>query len=494
MPPNKKKQGIANLARMMKTLDREVSRCSKCGMCQAVCPVYSLTGHEMDTARGKLALLDGLSQEMFTDADGTAARLNHCLLCGACGGGCPMNIDTTALFLNARAIIEGFRGLPWWKRFLFRWVMARPGRFDRLLAWAARFQSLVLKQKPTPLDGSCSRVASPRLSGRHVIPLAPVSFHVMKKQKSEPVKSTAKSVPASASVIAVGRRGIRVAFFVGCLLDKVFPETAKNIVGVLEQSGVEVIAPDDQGCCGMPVLAGGDREAFLRLMADHLVRFDPDQFDYLVTGCATCTAAIKKLWPEMTNGLSDPLRSAVNQIADKTHDISEFLVNILGVAEGMVSDGYTTPPVPPDAAATSVPMHSAHSDAGKASPVHGARAASGCPAAARVVATWHDPCHLAKTLGIRQEPRLLIKANPAYAFREMADPDLCCGMGGSFNLQYYDDSTAIGMKKIDAIRASGASVVATGCPACMIQLSDMLARADVPVAVRHVIDIFANRD
>jgi glycolate oxidase iron-sulfur subunit len=489
MLPNEKKQGIANLARMMKTLDREVSRCSKCGMCQAVCPVYGLTGHEKDTARGKLALLDGLAREMFADADGTAARLNHCLLCGACGNGCPMNIDTTALFLNARAIIEGFRGLPWWKRFLFRWVMAHPGRFDRLLAWAARFQSLVLKKNPTRLDGSCSRLASPRLSGRHVVPLAPVSFHVMKKQKSEPVQSTAKSVPASASVTAVGRRGIRVAFFVGCLLDKVFPETAKNIVRVLEQSGVEVIVPDDQGCCGMPVLAGGDREAFLRLMADHLVRFDPEQFDYLVTGCATCTAAIKKLWPEMTSGLSDPLRSEVNQIASKTYDISAFIVNILGV-----SDGHTAPPVPPDAAASSVFMHPANSDAGRAIPVHGARAASGGPAAARVVATWHDPCHLVKTLGIRREPRLLIASNPAYAYREMADSDLCCGMGGSFNLQYYDDSTAIGMKKIAAIRASGASVVATGCPACMIQLADMLAKADMDVAVRHVIDIFSGAD
>jgi glycolate oxidase iron-sulfur subunit len=491
MPPSDKKQGIASLAGMIKTLDREVSRCSKCGMCQAVCPVYGLTGHEKDTARGKLALLDGLAREMFADADGTAARLNHCLLCGACGAGCPMNIDTTALFLNARTIIEGFRGLPWWKRFLFRWVMARPGRFDRLLAWAVRFQPLVLKQKPTPLDGSCSRLASPRLSGRHVVRLAPVSFHAMEKQKSESVKSMAKSVPSS--IPGAGKRGIRAAFFVGCLLDKVFPETAKNIVSVLEQSGVEMIVPDDQGCCGMPVLAGGDREAFLRLMADHLVRFDPDQFDYLITGCATCTAAIKKLWPEMTSGLSDPLRSVVNRIADKTYDISVFLVNILGVTDGIASDGYAGPAVPADASAPSVSIHPTNSGAGRVLPMHAAQVASRKPAA-RMVVTWHDPCHLTKTLGIRREPRLLIKANPAYAFREMADPDLCCGMGGSFNLQYYDASAAIGMKKVDAIRASGASVVATGCPACMIQLSDMLARADLPVAVRHVIDIFADTD
>jgi len=473
---------------MLKTLDQDVSRCSRCGMCQAVCPVYRLTGHEKDTARGKLALIDGLMQEMFSDADGTAKRLNHCLLCGSCAAGCPMNIDILGVFLKARAIVEGFRGLPWWKRFLFRWLVAHPGRFDRLLARAARYQSLALKKKPVPMDGSCNRLAASRLSDRHVVPLASVPFHDMKRKSA----FSPESVPGPSPVPLTGGRGIRAAFFVGCLLDKVFPETARTIVDVLETNGVQVIVPDGQGCCGMPVLAGGDRDAFSRLMADHLVRFDPDQFDYLVTGCATCTAAIKKLWPEMTSDHEEQVRSAVERIADKTHDISAFMVNILGVADDILSDASIVPATPTDANTITAPVSPVISEAGKTTAVHDAQAAYAAPDPDRMVVTWHDPCHLAKTLGIRREPRMLIKANPTYAFREMPDPDLCCGMGGSFNLQYYETSTAIGLKKIDAIRASGASVVATGCPACMIQLADMLARAKLPVTVRHVIDIFAD--
>lgn len=470
---------------MMKTLDRDVSRCSRCGMCQAVCPVYRLTGHEKDTARGKLVLLDGLMREMFSDADGTAKRLNHCLLCGSCGAGCPMNIDILGVFLKARAIVEGFRGLPWWKRFLFRWLVAHPGRFDRLLARAARYQSLVLKKKPVPMDGSCNRLVSPRLSDRHVVPLALIPFHDMKRKPDY----SSGAFPALSPVSEIGGRGIRVAFFVGCLLDKVFPETAQTIVDVLEKKGVQVIIPDGQGCCGMPVLAGGDREAFYRLLTDHLARFDSDQFDYLVTGCATCTAAIKKIWPEMTSGQGEAVRSTAARLADKTHDISAFLVNILNVVIPVVP---IAPAVPTDSTAPKASVSSAISEAVRTPAIHDSHASSTASDPAGIAVTWHDPCHLNKTLGIRKEPRILLRASQAYAFREMPEADICCGMGGSFNLQYYDASVAIGLKKAEAVRASGADVVATGCPACMIQLADMLARAKLPIAVRHVIDIFAD--
>jgi glycolate oxidase iron-sulfur subunit len=453
-----KKQGIADLARMMKSLDQEVSRCSRCGMCQAVCPVYGLTGHEKDTARGKLALLDGLMREMFSGAEGTASRLKHCLLCGSCGTGCPMNIDTAVVFLRARGIIESYRRLAWWKRMLFRRLVARPARFDRFLAWASWLQFLALRRKPVHPQGPRDTVASLRFSDRRVIPLAPVPFHARKREKTEPEALVSRRMSASPPpASAVRGPRVRVAFFVGCLLDKVFPDTAENIVGTLEKHGAAVIIPDGQGCCGMPVLAGGDREAFSRLMVHNLASFDPDQFDYLVTGCATCTAAIKKFWPEMTADHAAAERRQITTIADKTHDISEFLVNVLGASD----------------AGLDAKQFSLHDD--------------------REIVTWHDPCHLAKTLGIRDEPRRLIRCDPARGFQEMPDADACCGMGGSFNLQYYGESAAIGSQKVDAIRASGASVVATGCPACMIQLTDMLARADLPVSVRHVIDLVAER-
>ena len=105
--------------------------------------------------------------------------------------------------------------------------------------------------------------------------------------------------------------------------------------------------------------------------------------------------------------------------------------------------------------------------------------------------TYHDPCHLKKSLKVVDEPRAIIKATPGCTLKEMAESDWCCGMGGSFNLQYYAISKSIGMKKAAQIKATGADVLATGCPACMIQISDMLSQSGAHIAVRHPIELFA---
>jgi glycolate oxidase iron-sulfur subunit len=105
--------------------------------------------------------------------------------------------------------------------------------------------------------------------------------------------------------------------------------------------------------------------------------------------------------------------------------------------------------------------------------------------------TYHDPCHLKKSLKVFNEPRAVIEATPGCKLTEMAEPDWCCGMGGSFNLQYYDISKGIGMKKAAQIQDTGATVLATGCPACMIQISDMLSQAGAKIAVRHPIELLA---
>jgi glycolate oxidase iron-sulfur subunit len=109
----------------------------------------------------------------------------------------------------------------------------------------------------------------------------------------------------------------------------------------------------------------------------------------------------------------------------------------------------------------------------------------------RLPLTYHDPCHLKKSLGVAAQPRTLLKANPAYILREMPESDWCCGCGGSFNLQHYETSAAIGQRKRDNIAASQARVVATGCPACMLQITDMLSQAGMRVKVKHTVEIYA---
>ncbi|MCD6584915.1 MAG: (Fe-S)-binding protein [Desulfobacteraceae bacterium] len=444
---------MIELIQMMKTLDQAVARCSRCGMCQAVCPLYIVTKNESDVARGKLMLLDGLMRSFFEDPKGVLQRLDRCLLCGSCAANCPRGVNTLEIFLNARIIISGYSRMPLVKKIIFRYLLSNPELFDRIISWASKWQYLFFIKTEFQLDASCAALISPLLSKRRMVPLAPVPFHKISPKIDPALKPKLKPKLKPERRKTEKKSGLKVAFFVGCLLDKVFPKIATDIVRILNYHEISVFIPSSQGCCGIPALSSGDQVTFNRLVAHSLDQFDPSGFDYLVTGCATCTATIKKFWPSMYKPASEDQGAAVHRIAEKTYDINQFLVDVLGVKK---------------------------SDKAEQN-------------AARPIITYHDPCHLRKTLNVHSEPRLVIQANNAYSFKEMPDADTCCGMGGSFNLAHYGLSTDIGKKKVANIESTGAAVVATGCPACMIQLVDMLAREKKQIRVAHTIEIYSEK-
>jgi len=426
--------GIKELTTLMQELEDQLKVCMRCGMCQAVCPLFAETGREADVARGKLALLDGLLQEMFKDPKGVYERLNRCLLCGSCAANCPSGVSVMEIFIKARAILAGFMGLSPAKKLVLRGMLSHPELFDRISEWGIKFQKIFTRPANELIGTSCARFVSPLIGNRHFVPLAKTPFH-----RRIPSLNTEK-----------GRSGIKVAFYVGCLIDKFFPNIAQDVVDVLAYHGVGVFMPQGQSCCGIPAVSSGDVATFNRLLRHNLEIFDAETFDYLVTSCATCTSTIKEIWPMMADKDSGYVRSRVEKLAQKTIDINQFLVSRVGLETAASHD-----PVTP------------------------------------VDITYHDPCHLKKSLGVSAEPRSLITAHPGYRLKEMPESDRCCGLGGSFNLQYYELSANIGRVKTDHITASSCSTVATGCPACMLQLSDMLSRSGSNIRVRHPMEIYA---
>ncbi len=431
------------LIALMREIEEQLTVCMRCGMCQAVCPLYAETGRESDVARGKLALLDGLLQEMFDKPHGVAERLHKCLLCGSCQAGCPSGVRVIEIFLKARAVLAAFSGLSAAQKILLRGMLARPGVLDRTALWGARFQKMLTRPVNDILGTSCARIASPLIGDRHFRPLAERPFH--------------QDIPKL--LTPPGASGRRVAFFVGCLIDKIYPRIAHAAVNACGRLGVGVFIPESLGCCGIPALSAGDTAAFQRLVRYNLAQLQQASFDFLVTACATCTSTIKKLWPLMLEGKDSGLQAQAVQLADKTLDISQFLVDKLNLTGGEIESA----------------------QGGRIAPAQGGR----------IAVTYHDPCHLRKSLGISAQPRAVLKAIPGCRLIEMPSPDQCCGMGGSFNLKHYRLSRRIGEHKRDAIRASGCRVVATSCPACMLQMSDILSRSGDGVAVKHVIELFA---
>lgn len=426
---------IKKLAKQFQKLETKLKVCTRCGMCQAVCPLFAETGREADLARGKLALLDGLAQEMFKNPDGVSERLNRCLLCGSCQSGCSSGVDVLEIFLTARAILAEYKGLSTAKKLLFRGMLAKPETFNALSSFASKFQPLFTRQVNQELGTSCARMATPLLGNRHFVPLSQEPFHKNHSELDTPP----------------GKSGLRVGFFVGCLLDKVFPRVAEATVQALQHHGVGIWMPENQGCCGIPALSSGDKNAFQQLVQYSINQFDIDTIDYLVTSCATCTFTIKKIWPMMFQNDSQELMEKVAAIANKTLDISQFLVKTLGVSASNTEKK---------------------------------------PSSQKI--TYHDPCHLKKSLDVSTEPRVLINADPGSYLVEMENADRCCGMGGSFNLHHYDLSASIGYEKASRILDTDCTTVATGCPACMAQLSDALSRCESQVQVKHVIEIYSD--
>ncbi len=429
---------MKDLAKAMKALEDQLVTCMRCGMCQSVCPLFDQTRKESDVARGKIVLLESLMEEMFDNPHGVNERLNKCLLCGSCAANCPSGVNVTQIFIEARAVITTYLKLPFYKKVVFRKMLARPQVFDKLISMGARIQKVFLSKPDSHTGTAKVKVLAPILKSRRIMPIADLSF-----QKKADALITGKKTT-----------GDRVALFTGCLIDKIFPNVGVAAVKALLHNNARVHIPKNQGCCAIPALASGDKDTFLELVNHNIALFPPHRFDYLVTACATCTSTIKKLWPAMLEDQDPQLAEQVRHLSDKTLDISQYLVDVAGLA-----------PLPETAA-----LQSTEDDP-------------------RIV-TYHDPCHLAKSLGVRQQPRTLLNACSGYTFKEMTEPDRCCGMGGSFNLYHYDLSEKIGTVKAGQIADTGCHTLATSCPACMMQISDMLSKADKKIFIKHPIELY----
>jgi glycolate oxidase iron-sulfur subunit len=415
---------------MFKELDDQLVGCMRCGMCQAVCPIFKLSGKETDVTRGKLALLDGLASEMLSDPEGVNEKLNRCLLCGTCQANCPSGVSVMDIFLKARAIMTGYFGLSPAKKAIFRGLLKNPKLFNALTDMGAKFQGVFTKKVDDMLGSSCARFNAPIIGDRHFSALASKPFHKIVPRQDTPA----------------GSSGLRVAFYVGCVIDKIYPQVGEAILKVLKHHGVGVYMPSGQACCGIPALSSGDTDTFDALVGMNVDRLRDGEFDYLVTGCATCTSTIKELWPHMYQGDSSRTYD-IGALAGKTMDISQFLVDILKVEPKELAGGKSV--------------------------------------------TYHDPCHLKNSLGITAQPRTLIKA-AGCDFKEMTDAGTCCGCGGSFNIAHYELSKEIGGRKADNIIAAKANVAATSCPACMLQITDMLSQKGADMSVKHVIELYAD--
>lgn len=243
----------------------------------------------------------------------------------------------------------------------------------------------------------------------------------------------------------VGPRVGRVLYFVGCATNYLSENVGRGVIHTLTRLGVEVVLPRGQMCCGFPICLAGARRAALKNIRRNLKVFDPADADAVIVDCATCGAALKKEYVQILTEMGEEEDSeTARRLGLKVLDISQYLSSF------------------------DLEKH--------------LRAVPG-----RV--TYHDPCHLLRTQGVRMEPRNLLRRIPGMELVEMEGADVCCGGGGTFQLEHPEVAAGITRNKIQAIMETEANLVATGCPGCRLQIHGHLE--DDRIRVLHPIELLA---
>jgi len=423
-----KEDSLKELGRFTK----ETEQCMKCGFCAFVCPVYQEEKIESSVARGKNELIKALLSGELEFTSELADRMYKCTACMACTELCPAKAHIPRLIVAARADFARTRGIKFPYGFVYRNLLPRRRLFGNLLKAASVFQSVFM-----PKTNGFIRHLPNFLSGlNHGRSLPSITGKFLSRQVPEVNQPAEGKKPV-----------LKIGYFSGCMNEYVTPHLGAKTIDFLTRQSVEVVIPRGQGCCGVPVFLGGGDFKTARKIADaNVAAFE--NVDYVVADCATCTCGFEE-YPRFLADTPER-KEAYARFAGKIRHISQFLTDVLE----MPASAYRT-----------------------------------APALAGKKITWHDPCHLNRHLGIKEQPRQILKSLDGAEYIEMPNADRCCGMAGQFNLLYYELSQKIAEKKIDSIAETDADIVVTACPGCQFQLLDNITRLGRRQKVMSLIEV-----
>lgn len=235
----------------------------------------------------------------------------------------------------------------------------------------------------------------------------------------------------------------RIGLFATCLVDLIRPSVGFAAVKLLEDAGCIVEVPN-QTCCGQPAFNSGDRKTARALALAVIEAFEG--YDAVVVPSGSCGGMIRSHFPDLFD--DDPNMAArVRRLADRTYELMSFLVDVLGV--------------------------------------------TGVSARHVGAVTYHDSCSGLRELGVRDQPRRLLKTVEGLNLVELQDADVCCGFGGTFCVKYPDISNVIVGKKAARVEESGAGLLLAGDVGCLLNIAGKLRREGSSVAVRHVAEVLA---
>lgn len=420
----------------LKDLDYSVvQQCMHCGLCLPTCPTYDATHLERNSPRGRIALMRAIADDRLEVTRTFAEEMYFCLGCLACMTACPAGVNYAELFEHARAEAEESGVLDNPARTVLRkatlaWLFMDHGRLQVV------GKALQLWQQ-TGLQGAVRNSGLTRLLPRRLRELEAMTPTV------QPAFSDELIDPITP---AVGPRRFRVALLTGCAQDLLFSDVNRDTALVLARNGCEVVTPPNQSCCGSLHAHNGEWDLACELARRNLEQFPPDRFDAIITNAGGCGSHLKHYHKLLHD---DPRYVDAAVLWDaKVKDIHEWLAEI----------GINPPP------------------------------AAGQP---RQTVTYHESCHLCHGQKVSAQPRQLLRTIPGLNLVELPEANWCCGSAGIYNLTQPDMAGKLLERKTDHILSTGAAIVATGNPGCILQVINGLKNRGVGVRVAHPVTLLA---
>ena len=235
----------------------------------------------------------------------------------------------------------------------------------------------------------------------------------------------------------------RIALFAGCAQDFIYPEQLEAAMEVFSAHDVAVEFPLEQSCCGLPLQMMGEKKTAIDVARQNIEAMN-GSFDYIVTLCASCASHLKHNYPFLLGGND----AEAKKFADKVIPFSAFMTDVLKVTPDKFNQ-------------------------------------------TKQRATLHAPCHLCRGMGMTEQPRQLL-ALGGYEYAQADQEQVCCGFGGSYSAKFPGVSEQILRNKLTDAARTGAEVLVTECPGCVMQLRGGAEKNKSGFAVRHMSEVLAD--
>ncbi|MBI3879420.1 MAG: (Fe-S)-binding protein [Verrucomicrobia bacterium] len=417
-------------------LDEDKSlACIHCGLCLGSCPTYLETGNENDSPRGRIYLMRAVQDGRLPIGETAVRHIDLCLGCRACEAVCPSGVQYGELLEHTRDHLEHRHKRSWFQTLLRRVAIEQvfpiPERMRIALMPARAIKALRLEKFLPKFAREALSLLPEKMSASELPPVTPSD----------------------------GERRARVGFISGCVMSVMFGETNENSVKLLTGTGCEVHTPGEQVCCGALFAHSGQLERARECARTNIAAFERLGLDAIIINAAGCGSTLKEYGGLLRDDPKWAERAA--KFGAKVKDLTEFLVSGFGFRVEVGAD-----------------TSNANAKPETQNP--------------KPLVTYHDACHLCHAQRITKPPRELVKSVAGGNFVELPESDVCCGSAGSYNLTEPEMAERLQRRKTENILKTGAKVVVTTNPGCLLQIKAGLKKAGRgDIEAIHIADYLA---